>query len=116
MMSYHDIQHHSDPDSEERETELKASALIDAIVRDDVVSISAPEAVSVLKVDGVAIKREKNVLLVDHEDSFVHTLANYLRQTGKQLNAPCHEDIISILTLFIPTRCPRRQCGRVQKR
>ena len=24
----------------------------------------------------------KRVLLVDHEDSFVHTLANYLRQTG----------------------------------
>jgi hypothetical protein len=30
-------------------------------------------------------KKQKNVLLVDHEDSFVHTLANYLRQTGKLL-------------------------------
>ena len=24
----------------------------------------------------------KRVLLIDHQDSFVHTLANYLRQTG----------------------------------
>ena len=29
------------------------------------------------------VKKQKNVLLVDHEDSFVHTLANYLRQTGE---------------------------------
>lgn len=28
---------------------------------------------------------QKRVLLVDHEDSFVHTLANYLRQTGSDV-------------------------------
>ena len=27
----------------------------------------------------------KYVLLVDHEDSFVHTLGNYLRQTGAEV-------------------------------
>lgn len=27
----------------------------------------------------------KKVLLIDHEDSFVHTLANYLRQTGAEV-------------------------------
>ncbi|CAN0469720.1 unnamed protein product, partial [Hapterophycus canaliculatus] len=27
----------------------------------------------------------KSVLLVDHEDSFVHTLGNYLRQTGAEV-------------------------------
>ena len=61
---------------------MKASALIDAIVREDVVAAPAPEVVSERNVNDVAVKKEKNVLLVDHEDSFVHTLANYLRQTG----------------------------------
>src|SRR5207244_291433 len=27
----------------------------------------------------------KRILLVDHQDSFVHTLANYLRQTGAEV-------------------------------
>lgn len=31
-------------------------------------------------------KKQKKVLLVDHEDSFVHTLANYLRQTGDPIS------------------------------
>ena len=30
-------------------------------------------------------KAQKKVLLIDHEDSFVHTLANYLRQTGAEV-------------------------------
>lgn len=30
-------------------------------------------------------ERKKQVLLIDHEDSFVHTLANYLRQTGAEV-------------------------------
>jgi len=29
--------------------------------------------------------QHKRVLLIDHEDSFVHTLANYLRQTGAEV-------------------------------
>lgn len=29
--------------------------------------------------------RGKKILLVDHEDSFVHTLANYMRQTGAEV-------------------------------
>lgn len=27
----------------------------------------------------------KRVLLIDHQDSFVHTLANYIRQTGAEV-------------------------------
>lgn len=85
------LQHnYSDPDSEEKETELKASALIDAIVRED-----EPAAQSKGPVEegpaAVLEKKQKKVLLVDHEDSFVHTLANYLRQTG---------DPISVLLSF----------------
>ena len=73
----------SDPDSEEKETELKASALIDAIVREDEPVVQAKAHTE----EGPAVateKKQKKVLLVDHEDSFVHTLANYLRQTGER--------------------------------
>lgn len=78
--------HDSDPAAEEAETELKASALIDAIVRSDqlssdIFSASQGSQVSTVPMGGAGRK----VLLVDHEDSFVHTLANYLRQTGAEV-------------------------------
>ncbi|XXR39937.1 anthranilate synthase component I [Sorangium sp. So ce375] len=66
----------SDPDEEERETHVKASALLDAIRRPRGVAASTPTAIS--RPSG----RGRTILLVDHQDSFVHTLANYLRQTG----------------------------------
>ncbi len=68
----------SNPEAEEAETRLKASAFLDVIRQPD----SAP----------VSDRREnghpgagKRILLVDHQDSFVHTLANYLRQTGAEV-------------------------------
>ncbi|HJL98346.1 MAG TPA: anthranilate synthase component I [Acidimicrobiales bacterium] len=63
----------SDPVAEEEETELKASAFLDAL--------RLPRRTSDIPTFAVA-EEKKNVLLVDHMDSFVHTLANYLRQTG----------------------------------
>src|SRR3989442_3512622 len=62
------------PEDEEAETELKASAFLDAIRH-----ARAREAKPVVTSRPGAGKR---VLLIDHQDSFVHTLANYLRQTG----------------------------------
>lgn len=71
----------SNPPAEELETELKASAMIDAIVQS-----GADE-----KIDNLTTPKQNSkrmigegcsVVLVDHEDSFVHTLGNYLRQTG----------------------------------
>ena len=65
----------SDPEEEERETELKASALLDAIRCED-----APAACVVVAPPPAGSGRR--ILLVDHQDSFVHTLAGYLRLTG----------------------------------
>ena len=66
--------HDSDPDEEERETELKASALLDALRRP--LGSAAPPPVR--EVGGA----RPRVLVVDHADSFVHTLGCYFRQAG----------------------------------
>ena len=68
----------SDPDAEEAETRLKASAFLDAIRRPRGAEARA-------SVDGARPGEGRRVLLVDHQDSFVHTLANYVRQTGAEV-------------------------------
>ncbi len=80
--------HDSDPAEEEAETELKASALL-AAIREAGIETS-PDS-------GPAVAPETvgpSVLLVDHEDSFVHTLGNYFRQCGADVStvrAPLEE-------------------------
>jgi len=65
----------SDPAAEEAETELKASAFLDVIRRERNAERRAAATVA-------RTGAGRRVLLIDHQDSFVHTLANYLRQTG----------------------------------
>ena len=67
----------SEPIAEEQETRLKASAFLDILQRPNY----KPELVTPLSQEGIG----KKVLLVDHQDSFVHTLANYVRQTGAEV-------------------------------
>jgi anthranilate synthase len=71
----------SDPAAEERETQLKASALLETLREPQ----SAPAAAAA---PGPAVSRaeeELRVLLVDHQDSFVHTLAGYFREAGAEV-------------------------------
>jgi anthranilate synthase len=65
----------SDPAAEEAETRLKAEALLDVIRRPEppVLPAAAPAS---------AALTSRRILLVDHEDSFVHTLGNYFRRAG----------------------------------
>ena len=67
----------SDPEAEDAECRLKASALFAAV--------RAEAAPAPVRAPSARPGSARRVLLVDHEDSFVHTLANYLRQTGAEV-------------------------------
>jgi anthranilate synthase len=82
------------PEDEEAETELKASAML-AAIRD----VGAGNSTSAERA-GATVGAGVSVLLVDHEDSFVHTLANYFRQTGADVTtvrSPVAEEIFDRL-------------------
>ncbi|RWD60326.1 MAG: anthranilate synthase [Mesorhizobium sp.] len=82
------------PEEEEAETELKASAMLSAIRDAKAGNAAGTERATVRVGDGV------NILLVDHEDSFVHTLANYFRQTGANVSTvrtPVPEEVFERL-------------------
>jgi anthranilate synthase len=64
----------SDPAAEDRECQVKAAALFQALRGDP------PKPLSALAPD--ATGSGKRVLLIDHDDSFVHMLADYFRQVG----------------------------------
>lgn len=65
-------------ESEEQETRLKASAFLDMLNHKAPASANRES----LPLTG----KGKRVLLIDHQDSFVHTLANYIRQTGAEVS------------------------------
>jgi anthranilate synthase len=67
------------PEDEEQETRVKASAFLSAVTQ-PAAEHSAPEG------RRPCVKRPGiRVLFVDNQDSFVHTLANYVRQTGVEV-------------------------------
>jgi anthranilate synthase len=65
----------SDPHAEEAETRLKAAALLAVLRR---TTVAAPPALATLNTRAQGLR----ILMVDHQDSFVHTLASYLRENG----------------------------------
>lgn len=78
------------PEAEEEETRLKASAFLDMLQK--------PWEKSKKKVENIILAgKNKRVLLIDHQDSFVHTLANYLRQTGADVMTVRYDKAIGYL-------------------
>jgi anthranilate synthase len=65
----------SDPVAEDTECRLKASALVATLCGRQPTRAATPVAVG-------GVQGSLRVLLVDHEDSFVHTLGGYFRQLG----------------------------------
>jgi anthranilate synthase len=72
----------SDPAAEDRECQVKAAALFQALRGDP------PKPLSAFAPD--ATGSGKNVLLIDHDDSFVHMLADYFRQVGANVTVVRH--------------------------
>jgi anthranilate synthase len=90
----------SDPESEERETHIKARALVETLREVEEARIAAERALTGPTETEIAASgsadypesplpatktRQPRVLLVDHQDSFVHTLADYFRQHGAEV-------------------------------
>jgi len=84
----------SDPESEERETHIKARALIETLkeVAEDLAMtgstdpvLSSPGSADYPEPPAARQARPIRVVLVDHQDSFVHTLADYFRQHGAEV-------------------------------
>ncbi|GAB3405775.1 anthranilate synthase [Flindersiella endophytica] len=67
--------HDSEPDEEERETHLKARALLDVVS-----GAAAPDVAA--SAETAQPGKGMRVLVVDYQDSFVLTLADYFRQHG----------------------------------
>ena len=81
------------PEAEEAETHIKARALLetlaeaDRLARGDASPAPAPFSASAARApaEPAAGGRSLRVLLVDHQDSFVHTLGDYFRQHGAEV-------------------------------
>ncbi len=84
----------SDPDEEENETRIKAKAMLEAIEPPNEEARAAPPP-RCLK------SRRLRALLADHDDSFVHTLANYFSQTGLSIETFRYNNALSHLNADI---------------
>src|ERR1700688_4285153 len=79
----------SDPAAEDRECQVKAAALFQALRGDP------PKPLSAFAPDATGSGKE--VLLIDHDDSFVHMLADYFRQVGANVTVVRHVHALDML-------------------
>ena len=78
----------SKPEAEEQETELKARALLETLAAEPASGGDAkrlPRSAAISETGSALAGDGLTVLLVDHQDSFVNTLADYFRQQGARV-------------------------------
>ena len=85
----------SDPDKEEAETRLKASALL-AAIRDNKPSVQGSATGT------LPLSRKFKLLMVDHQDSFVHTLSSYFQNQGAEVQTVRHDLVAEYLDQLQP--------------
>lgn len=86
----------SDPDAEDAECALKASAMLASI------TAAAASRAGASRRSGTGAVAGRRILLVDFEDSFVHNLADYLRQTGATVSTFRHTEALDELDTVRP--------------
>ena len=88
----------SDPAAEEAETRLKAAALLRALQPETPGTVVNEKPASPSLVN----RQPLQILMVDHQDSFVHTLASYLQESGVQVRTVRPQGVAAQLAIGQP--------------